>query len=110
MTDGYVLTEDDVNSIADHVSSRDPREMHIPNGTVASLIAMLRGAEAKLKALTGNVRETEWGSGADDSYVKVCGAPNDAYDYARAYGERVFTRKLYADPWRPDSEDGDDDD
>lgn len=65
-------------------------------------------ARAELKELTGSVRETEWGSGKDESYVKVCGAPNDAYDYARAYGERVFTRKLYAGPWVPDDEDGDD--
>ena len=47
----YVLGEDDINSIADHVASRDPRAIHIPNGSVASLIAMLRDAEAERDAM-----------------------------------------------------------
>lgn len=64
---------------------------------------------AELRERIGNVRQTEWGSGKGESGVKLCGAPNDAYDYARAYGERVFTRKLYAGPWQPDDEEGDDD-
>lgn len=108
----YVLTEDDLNTLADLVTAGDPRAMQVPNGTVAALIAMLRDAEAErdaarseLTEILGHVRETEWGSGRDESYVKVCGAPNDAYDYARAYGERVFTRKLYAGPWEEDHDD-----
>lgn len=47
----YVLTEDDINSIADLVTAGDPRAMQVPNGTVASLIAMLRDAEAEREAL-----------------------------------------------------------
>ena len=47
----YVLGEDDINSIADYVASRDPRAIHIPNGSVASLIAMLRDAEAERDAM-----------------------------------------------------------
>ncbi len=47
----YVLTKDDVDSIFDHVTSRDPRAMGIPNGSVASLVLMLRGVEAERDAL-----------------------------------------------------------
>lgn len=43
----YVLTEDDINDIADHVAGRDPRAMHTPNGSVAALIEMLREARGE---------------------------------------------------------------
>jgi hypothetical protein len=47
----YVLSEDDVTAIADHVASGDPRSMHIPNGSVATLIAMLREAQDEVARL-----------------------------------------------------------
>lgn len=54
MTDqahAYALTDDDIDSIAEHVASRDPRALHIPNGSVATLIAMLREAQTKVARL-----------------------------------------------------------
>lgn len=47
----YALTKDDITSIADHVTSRDPCAMHTPNGSVAALIGMLRDAEAERDAM-----------------------------------------------------------
>lgn len=47
----YVLTDDDINAIAEHVAGADPRAMHIPNGSVAALIAMLRDAHAEAEQL-----------------------------------------------------------
>lgn len=52
MTDpngAQVLTDADINDIAEHVTAPtvDPRARHIPNGTVAALIAMLRETQAE---------------------------------------------------------------
>lgn len=51
MSDDYVLTEDDLNTLADLVTAGDPRAMQVPNGTVAALITLLRDAEAERDAL-----------------------------------------------------------
>lgn len=91
---------------ADYGAVQRLRQLH---GLLAEHVRGLAAEVGQLHSLVAIVRETEWGSGKDESYVKVCGAPNDAYDYARAYGEHVFTRKLYAGPWSPDVEEGDDD-
>lgn len=77
--------------------------------TVLSEHAAMAAELAELRAVVGSVRSTEWGSGANESYVKPCGTPSDAYGYAGAYGGRVFKRKLYAGPWCPDDEESDDD-
>lgn len=47
----YALTGDDINEIADHIAGRDLREMRIPNGSVAGLIALLRDARAEAEQL-----------------------------------------------------------
>lgn len=59
------------------------------------LLAVLELAQ---RAEAQRFHDTDWGSGKDESRVRSCGGMNDAYDYARAYGEQVFTRKLYAGP------------
>lgn len=54
MTDpaaAHVLSDDDINRLAEHVASGDPHAMQVPNGTVAALIAMLREAQANRDAL-----------------------------------------------------------
>jgi hypothetical protein len=61
-TRAYVLTEDDVNDIAEHVASRDPHALHIPNGSVATLIAMLREVQTELARLIEEKAEDFVGS------------------------------------------------
>lgn len=52
LTEPYALTDAEINDIAEHVTAPtvDPRARHIPNGTVAALIAMLRQAESERDA------------------------------------------------------------
>lgn len=47
----YALTDDDINEIADYIAGRDLREMRIPNGSVAGLIALLRDTQAEAEQL-----------------------------------------------------------
>lgn len=47
----YALADNDINAIAEHVAVGDPRSMHIPNGSVATLIGMLREAQTELARL-----------------------------------------------------------
>jgi hypothetical protein len=51
----YVLSEDDIDSIAEHVSIADPRNTHIPNGSVATLIGMLREVQQNFTELSNGM-------------------------------------------------------
>lgn len=75
-----LLSEDDINSIADHVTGRDPRAMQVPNGSVASLIAMLRDAEAERDA---NVRDVA------DAVSILEGMLNEGCNYCTTGIDRV---------------------
>lgn len=99
----YVLGADDINTIADHVASSDPRATHVPNGSVASLIAMLRDAEAERDWLRATAIEVfgwfgkvhrEWGYGPRENAITPTSSAVHAKEVARRRGERRWHRTV----------------
>lgn len=86
--DAYVLTDDDINAIADLATAGDPRAMQVPNGSVAALIARLRDAEGELAALRAQLGEPEEEWAAD--------GPGGWMQWPVPSGSEAFARSVVA--------------